>query len=122
MARFYGKVGFMIGSIETKPGVYTDVISERNYYGDVMKRHIGWEKGESINDNIKINNQISILADEYAEQNMYAMKYVVWKGIKWKVSGIEIERPRMILTIGDVYNEIEKMEENNNDGTAEHGQ
>lgn len=115
MARFYGKVGFMIGSIETKPGVYTDVISERNYYGDVMKRHIGWEKGESINDNVKINNQISILADEYAEQNMYAMKYVVWKGIKWKVSGIEVERPRMILTIGDVYNETEKMEENNDD-------
>lgn len=118
MARFYGIVGFTFGTMETKPGVWTDVISVRNYYGDVMKRRASWEKGESINDNIKINNQISILADEYAEQNAYAMKWVEWKGIKWKITAIEFERPRMILSIGDVYTEVEENEEEdeNDDG------
>lgn len=108
MARFYGKVGFVFDSIEDVPGVWKPNMAERNYYGDVMKRRTSWEKGESINDNIKINNQISILADEYAERNAYAMKWVEWKGVKWKVSSIEFERPRMILTIGDIYNEQEE--------------
>lgn len=115
MARFYGAIGFTFGTCETSPGVWTDVISVRNYYGDTMKRRTSWEKGESINDNIKINNQISILADEYAERNAYSMKWVEWKGVKWKISSIEFERPRMILTIGDIYTEL--AEEENNDGT-----
>jgi len=110
MARFYGKVGFVFGSIETRPGVWVESKSERNYYGDVMKRRISWEKGDSINDNIKIGNQFSILADEYAETHMYAMKWIEWKGVKWKITSVEIERPRMILTIGDVYNEVEQQE------------
>lgn len=108
MARFYGAVGFTMGTMETKPGVYTDVITIRDYFGDVMKRRLSWDKGESINDNIKIANQISILADEYAELHAYAMKWVEWKGVKWKVSSVEFERPRMILTLGDVYNETQE--------------
>lgn len=114
MARFYGAIGFTMGTMETKPGVWTDVITVRNYYGDVMKRRLSWEKGESINDNIKIGNQFSILADEYAETHMYAMKWIEWKGAKWKISSVEIERPRMILTIGDVYNENEPIQEEEN--------
>lgn len=106
MARFYGRVGFVLGSIETTPGKWVENKSERYYYGDVMKRRLNWEKGESINDSIKIGNQFSILADEYAESHMYAMKWIEWKGIKWKITSVEIERPRMILTIGDVYKEV----------------
>ncbi len=106
MARFYGAVGFVFGAVETVPGVWKEEVAQRNYYGDVMKRRMSWEKGESINDNIKINNQISILADEYAERNAYAMKWVEWKGQKWKISSVEFERPRMILTIGDIFNEV----------------
>lgn len=116
MARFYGAVGFVLGHMETSPGINKEVISVRNYYGDVMKRRMSWEKGESINDNIKLNNQISILADEYAESHMYAMKWVEWKGTKWKVSSVEFERPRMILTIGDVYNENETQQEEEQNG------
>lgn len=105
MARFYGKIGFVFDAEETSPGNWKQKTAERNYYGDVMKRRLSWEKGESINDNIKIGNQFSILADEYAENNIYAMKWIEWKGVKWKITSVEIERPRMILTIGDVSNE-----------------
>lgn len=111
MARFFGNIGFVFGATETRPGVWEELKSVRGYYGDVMKRRTSWEKGESINDNLQINNQISILADEYAEANAYAMKWVEWKGIKWKVTSIEFERPRMILTLGSVYNEVTVQEE-----------
>lgn len=111
MARFYGRIGFVFDHAEITPGVWKPAMAERNYYGDVMKRRLSWEKGESINDNIKIGNQFSILADEYAESHMYAMKWIEWKGVKWKITSVEIERPRMILTIGDVYNEIEQQQE-----------
>lgn len=111
MARFYGKIGFVLDHAEITPGVWKPSIKVRYYYGDVMKRRLSWEKGESINDNIKIGNQFSILADEYAETHMYAMKWIEWKGAKWKITSVEIERPRMILTIGDVYNETEQKEE-----------
>lgn len=113
MARFYGKVGFVFGHVEITPGVWKPAMAERSYFGDVMKRRLSWEKGESINDNIKIGNQFSILADEFAERNMYAMKWIEWKGIKWKISSVEIERPRMILTISDVYKENKEAEIDN---------
>lgn len=107
MARFYGRIGFVLDHVEIVPGVWKPSLQIRYYYGDVMKRRLSWEKGESINDDIKIGNQFSILADEYAETHMYAMKWIEWKGVKWKITSIEIERPRMILTIGDIYNETE---------------
>ena len=108
MARFYGKIGFVFDHAEETPGVWKPVVAERNYYGDVMKRRLSWEKGQSINDDIKIGNQFSIVADEFAEQNMYAMKWIEWKGVKWKITSVEIERPRMILTIGDLFLETEE--------------
>lgn len=108
MARFYGKIGFVLDYVEETPGVSKPVVAERNYYGDVMKRRLSWERGQSINDDIKIGNQFSIVADEFAEQNMYAMKWIEWKGVKWKITSVEIERPRMILTIGDLFLETEK--------------
>ena len=66
MARFYGRIGFVFDHAEITPGVWKPAMAERNYYGDVMKRRLSWEKGESINDNIKIGNQFSILARLYA--------------------------------------------------------
>ncbi len=104
--RFYGKVGYS-ETVETAPGVWTDQITERNYYGDVMRNNTRWDKGESINDNRTVNNSISIIADPYAYQMFHAIKYVEWMGTKWKVSSVEVQRPRLILGIGGVWNENE---------------
>lgn len=109
MARYYGKIGFVFGSIETRPGIWQEDKAERNYYGDTLKRRLSWEKSsETINDTIKIANQISIIADEYAEKNFYAMKWAEWKGLKWEVTSAEVERPRIILTLGGVYKDTNK--------------
>lgn len=101
--KFYGPVGYGITE-ETTPGVWTDRIVERNYSGDVIKNYRKTSSGESINDNIDVSNNISILSDPYAMNHFHTIKYVKWMGAAWKVSTVEVQYPRLILTIGGVYN------------------
>lgn len=103
MAKFYGAVGFG-ETVETAPGVYVDQITERNYYGDVTRNIRGLQSADQLNDNITVNNTISIVADPYAVNHFYSMKYVVWQGTKWKISSVEDQRPRLLLTLGGVFN------------------
>lgn len=67
----------------------------------VAKRN---EQGQSINDNITLNNSISIIADAYAYENFFAIQYVKVMGTAWKVTSVEVQRPRLILTLGGVWN------------------
>lgn len=103
MAKFYGEIGYGT-STETAPGVWTDVITEIKYHGDVVKNTRRLESGEGLNDNININNLISIVADPYANNNFHNMRYVKWMGTLWKISNVDVQRPRLVLTIGGVYN------------------
>ena len=103
MAKFYGVVGYGITE-ETTPGVWVDRIVERNYSGDVIKNYKKSYSGESINDNVDVSNNISIISDPFAMQHFHTIKYVKWMGAAWKVSTVEVQYPRLILTIGGVYN------------------
>lgn len=104
MARFYGTVGYS-ETKETEPGIWEELITERKYSGDVLKISKRWQSGESLNDDLVINNEISILADPFAYNNFHNIRYVEWMGVKWKVSKMEIQRPRITLSLGGVYNE-----------------
>lgn len=103
MAKYYGKVGYA-ESVETKPGVWTDKITEHLHSGDVIRMSRSLQAGENLNDDLTVNNQISILADPFASQNFHAMRYINWMGANWKISKIDVQYPRLILTIGGVYN------------------
>ncbi len=103
MAKFYGQVGFA-ETVETRPGIWEEVITERNHYGDIVPNIRRLESGQSINDDVTVNNKISIMADPYACQHFFAMRYVRWMGTLWKVSNVEVQYPRLMLTIGGVYN------------------
>lgn len=103
MAKFFGPVGYGVTK-ETTPGVWTDAIEERRYSGNVLQNYRKTAPGESINENLDVSNRISILADPYAMQHFHTIKYVKWLGAYWKVSTIEVQYPRLILTIGGVYN------------------
>lgn len=103
MAKFYGVIGFA-ETVETDPGVWEERIVERSYYGDLIRNIRKLQSSTSVNDNIVISNEISIIADPYAEQNMYAMRYVVFKGNKWKIESVDVNYPRLTLSIGGVYN------------------
>lgn len=103
MAKFFGLIGYAVTS-ETAPGVWSENITERNYSGDVMRNTRRLEAGDQLNDNLTINNMISIIADPFACQNFHTMRYVKWMGASWKIVKVEVQRPRLILTIGGVYN------------------
>lgn len=104
MAKFYGAIGFT-ETVETDPGVWEDKIVERSYSGDVIRNIRKLQTpSNSVNDNINISNEISIVADPYAELNMYAMRYVVFKGNKWKIESVDVNYPRLTLSIGGLYN------------------
>ena len=103
MAKFYGVVGYGAGG-QTEPGIYDPQIIERSYYGDILSKNWKFESSGNVNDDINIANRISIVADEFAYKNSYAIRYVEFTGARWKVSNIEVQRPRLILTIGGVYN------------------
>lgn len=104
MGRFYGIVGYGVQK-EIRPGVWKPEITERPYYGDVMQFNRRLESGEYLNDNINVNNKLSIVADPFAYQNFHSMLYIQWMGANWKITNVEVQYPRLILTIGGVYNE-----------------
>jgi len=105
MAKFYGTVGYGITE-QTEPDgdVWEEKITTRNYYGDVTRNIRRWDKGEGLNDNLDINNIVSIVADAYAFDHFFAIRFVEWMGARWKVTNVEVQRPRLILTLGGVYN------------------
>lgn len=104
--KFYGPIGYAEGgTVETKPGVWTPVIIERNYSGDVVRNTSKIRDGEHLNDNLIIDNKLSIVADPYAYEHFYSIRYVKWMGVKWKVSLVDVQYPRLILTMGEVFNE-----------------
>ena len=103
MAKFYGKIGYA-NTVETKPGVYEEQIVERSYYGDLIRNTRRLQSADQVNDDINISNEISIVADPYATSNVQTMRYAVFMGTKWKISNVEVSYPRLILTLGGVYN------------------
>lgn len=103
MAKFVGKIGYATMA-EVAPGVHSEVVTERAYVGDIVKNHNKWRPTDQLNDDFEISNIFSILADPYAEDNFYSMKYVVWMGAAWKISNIEVQRPRLLISVGGVYN------------------
>ena len=104
MAKFFGAIGYAGETNESSPGVWTEDITEHNYYGDIVKNISKVQSGDGLNDNIVIENQISIVADEFAYSNFQSIRYARWMGALWKISSVNVQRPRLILTIGDVYN------------------
>lgn len=103
MAKFYGKVGYGL-QVETAPGVYEEQITEVSYFGDVIRNTRRLRDGEKVNDDLSVGNSISILADAYADEHFFAIRYVEWAGSRWKVTEVEVQRPRLLLRLGGVYN------------------
>lgn len=103
MAKFCGVVGFAVTK-ETRPGVWTNDITEREYYGDVLSNARRLRTIDQLNDDIDVSNRISIVADAFANENFHSMRFVEYMGTVWKVANVEVQRPRLILTLGGVYN------------------
>ena len=103
MGKWFGKIGYAV-TAETAPGVWEDTIVEHEYYGDMISDRRKRQTSGEVNDNINLANVISIIADPFAYENCSRMVYAEIMGAKWKITDIEVQYPRLILTIGGVYN------------------
>ena len=105
MAKWSGIIGY-IKTVEIERGVWTDgEPMERKHFGDtISSRNKIQQAPDSTNSNIILSNNISIITNSFATENFGYMKYAIIKGIKWKITDVEVQYPRLILTIGGIYN------------------
>ena len=104
MAKWYGKVGYS-ETVETSPGVWAPQDTVREYYGDVIRNTTKWAvNSDSTNDDLTVNSQISIVADPFASNKFHSMKWIEFMGAKWKVTSVEPQPPRLLLTLGGGWN------------------
>lgn len=109
MSKWSGKIGFaeyserLDGTRGT--GIWEEVIIEHQYYGDFLKNYRTLNKDAQINNDVDISNQISFVADPYAYENFHKIRYAEFMGTKWRVASVEVQYPRLIASLGGLYNE-----------------
>lgn len=103
MARFHGEVGYVDEAIEVSPGVWENNIVEYSYYGDVERNTMILRDGQSVNNDLSVGNSIRIVADAYAREHFFAIRYVRWMGVLWLVDAVEVQHPRLLLRLGSKY-------------------
>lgn len=106
MPRFYGEVGFLV-TTEKARGVFVPEHVKRMYSGDIIRMTSQWENGEGLNDDLRLGNRISLVGDPFAYEHFSSIKYVKFGGASWKVNSVEVSYPRLILSIGGVYNGVD---------------
>ena len=102
MAKFHGKIGYA-ETAETAPGVHKEVMVERVYQGDILQDRRLIVAGEGVNPGTTLGNSISIVADAYANEHYFAIRYAEWSGVRWTVQDVEVQHPRLLLRLGEVY-------------------
>ena len=107
MAKWFGVIGYA-KTVEVEPGIHKEQIITRKYYGDVKRISRRLQSSDQVNDHIDISNEISIIADPFAEQHFHSIRYIEWQGAKWTISNAEVVHPRLNLTIGGLYNDGEQ--------------
>ena len=96
------EVGYVVQQ-ETEPGVWEQTIVKRKHYGELVRNSSKFQTAEGVNDNINISTEISIVADAFANENFYNMRYIEFMGVKWKITNVEVQYPRLILSLGGLY-------------------
>lgn len=103
MGKFTGRLGYLFQE-ETSPGVWEERVEEYECVGDIISANRKWEKGESFTDELNVSNRFSIVAAAFVTKNLAYMRYLKWMDVAWKITNADIQYPRIILTIGGVYN------------------
>lgn len=103
MSKFSTTIGFGVNT-EVQPGVYEDLITERNYRGDILRNNQRFAVQEIKLGDVQITNTFSVVGDSYAFSHITEIKYLKWQGNCWLVNTVDMEYPRINMTIGGLYN------------------
>lgn len=102
MAKYHGRIGFAVQE-ETSPGIWEDVIEWRPYKGDVISNSRRYDPSENINDDFVLSNRFSIVSDAFLYSHVPAMRCLEYMGSVFKITSVNIERPRVDISVGGVY-------------------
>ena len=104
MARYYGKVGYAVQK-EIRPSVWEDVITERLYFGETVDRSFRFQNPvDQISNNLMLNTDFDIIADDFAIDHFSNIRYIVYGGTRWCITSVSYDKPRIHLKVGGVYN------------------
>lgn len=103
--KYYGAIGFS-QTVQTGTDLWETQIVEHMYSGDIERVSTGWKTTEHLNDDRTISMEISFVSDIFALNNFNNIRYAVWRGVKWKVTNISESPPRVTLTLGGEYNDV----------------
>ena len=88
---------------ETAEGVWLEEFVEIPTKGTIRNLYVRNDNGSSVNTNLRLTNEISILMDSKIQTYIQTLKYVVWKGSKWEVQSIGVNYPRLTINLGGLY-------------------
>ena len=108
--KWYGEIGFN-EIVEEEPGVWVPKVQPRDFYGDVLRNFFKEQQANEINADLHISNKLSVVADQYLQNNFHKIAYVTFSGAKWKVTDVEVNFPRLTLTLGSLYLEEDEEED-----------
>ena len=105
MAKFVGYIGFSVESEDVPEfGIWVSTITEKKYHGDILNATYKWNDNSKVNEDFNISNKFSVVANNFAVENIGNMLYVKWNNVKWKIITAELVYPRIILYVGGLYN------------------
>lgn len=102
MTKFFGRVGY-VSSVRVG-GVVEDVPVERELYGEEKRNSRYFRQGDNVLGEVSVQTRLEVMADAFALENYRDIRYVWWAGVATTVDQVTVERPRLILALGDRYN------------------
>ena len=102
MAKYTGLVGYVTDG-QTAPGVWSPVENPIKMKGDIIRLASG-QNGDKINNDVTLSHRVSLVGDAYAFGNYFNIKWIEMDGMKWEVTSVEIQRPRIIVSLGGLWN------------------
>ena len=108
--RYYGAIGFS-ETVQTEPDIWETTIKEYTYAGNINRVSTSWKTGEQLNDDLSVSMEISFVGDVHALENYNHIRYATWRGTKWRVTNVQETPPRLVLSLGGEYNDVDGAQE-----------
>lgn len=101
--KYSGKVGYAVQT-ETAPGVWTKEIKEVHMYGDTLSYGAQPVSSDKVNQDVALSNEISLMGNPIIFENLSTLEYLILSGIKWEITSINLDPPRIKVALGGVWN------------------